>query len=55
LATFAGLSNLASVGDDLGIWDNACLSQGEAEAFAIWIAVGGYVTVEDNGANYPCP
>jgi len=43
------------VGAYLDIYDNDCLSQVEAEAFAAGLTVGfGTVEVYDNGANYPC-
>ena len=54
LTSLDGLSNTVSVDGDLNISHNDCLSQTEAEAFAAGITVGGTVTVEDNGANYPC-
>ena len=41
-------------GGSLRISNTDCLSQAEAEAFAASISVGGYVTVEGNGADYPC-
>ena len=54
LTSLDGLSSLETVSWDLGIWDNDCLSQGEAEAFAAGLIAGGVVDVYDNGANYPC-
>ena len=54
LSSLDGLSNLKSVGSSLRIANNPCLSQDEAEAFAASLDVGYTITVEDNGADYPC-
>ena len=54
LTSLSGLSRLAAVNDDLNIHGNDCQSQEEAEAFAASLSVGGDVTVEGNGVNYPC-
>jgi len=40
---------------NLDIRDNDCLSQIDADAFAAALTVGGFTTVYDNGASYPCP
>jgi hypothetical protein len=55
LTTLDGLSSLTTVGDSVNIAYNDCLSQTEAEAFAEGLAVGGYIDVDFNGDNYPCP
>lgn len=54
LTSLEGRASLDSVGEDLSIRYNACLSQDEAEAFAASIDVGGTLYLSDNGANYPC-
>lgn len=54
LRSLEGMSSLEAVGLNLGIGWNKCLSQTEAEAFAEAIDVGGPVSVQDNGINYPC-
>jgi len=48
------LPALMSVDGDLNISGNDCLSQTETEDFAAGLTISGDVTVEDNGANYPC-
>jgi len=48
------MPSLTTVGRQLYIHANACLSQDEAEVFAASIDVGGDVIVSGNGANYPC-
>ena len=55
LASLDGLSSLVSVGDVLNIYNNDCLNQDEAEAFAAGLTVGSYEQVTLNGADYPCP
>lgn len=54
LSSLSGLSSLTAVSANLSIYDNDCLNQAEAEAFATSIDVGGNVKVEGNGANFPC-
>ena len=55
LADLDGWASVAIVGNNLGIQENLCLSQAEADAFAASIHLGGNAVIEDNGANYPCP
>jgi len=54
LASTAGLSSMATVGEDVTITGNSCMSQADAEAFAADLDVAGEVTVEDNGDLHPC-
>ena len=54
LASLNGLSGLATVGAGVYIFENDCLSQAEAEAFAVGLTEYGIIEVRDNGANYPC-
>jgi hypothetical protein len=49
LTNITGLSALATVGGDLNVLDNAVLPTATIEAWAAGIAVGGAVTVSDNG------
>ena len=53
--TSIDLPCLTTVGGNLIILSNGCLSYVEAEAFAASIHVNGDVAVWGNGANYPCP
>jgi len=48
------LHNLTTVGGDLDIFDNTCLSQTLADDFAASIDVAGDVNVWSNGDYYPC-
>jgi len=45
---------LEFVDHNLGISQNACLSQAEALVFAGNVAVGNGIFVIDNGSAYPC-
>jgi len=54
LTSLGGFSNLSSVGGDLYIAYNNCVSQDEADAFAASLNVGGSISVSHNGADYPC-
>ena len=55
LSTLGGMSSLTTVGGSVNIAYNDCLSQVEAETFAESLDVGGYIDVDFNGDNYPCP
>ena len=55
LSTLGGMSSLTTVGGSVNIAYNDCLSQVEAVTFAESLDVGGYIDVDFNGDNYPCP
>jgi len=54
LSSLTGLSSLTTVNSDVVVHYNACLSQADADAFSTTLAIGGSVSVHDNGSDYPC-
>jgi hypothetical protein len=54
LALIDGLYGISTVGNDLFIQQNNCLSPADAGGFGAGVAVSGTTTIENNGASYPC-
>ena len=54
VTSLASLANLTTVNGELYILGHACLDPTEIDAFVAGLSVSGPVTLEDNGASYPC-